>query len=199
MISVVIPTLNSEATLVETLSALVSASAEGVVKEVVIADAGSSDATEEISDAAGCHWVSTGAQRGAQLAAGASAATRGSWLMFLEPGMVLEPDWHVKVSRFIERVERAGQGDRIAASFRFSLDDYGWQARFTEFTAAIRSRLFGIIGTNQGLLLSRHFYDRTGGHRDTGVLAEADLARRIGRRKVVHLDVRALQLVPAES
>lgn len=199
MISVVIPTLNSEATLVETLSALITASAEGIVKEVVIADGGSSDATRAIADDTGCHWVSVQGDRAAQFIEGAEAAQRGSWLMFLEPGTVLEPDWHVKVGRFIERVDRSGQGDRIAACFRFSLDDYGWQARITEYAVAIRSKLLGFVGANQGLLLSRRLYERTGGHSSSSANAAGDLVRRIGRRKVVQLDVQAMQLVISES
>ena len=43
MISVIIPTLNSEIVLAHTLAALVPAAAEGVVREVIVVDGGSSD------------------------------------------------------------------------------------------------------------------------------------------------------------
>ena len=56
MISVIIPTFNSEIALAQTLAALVSAAADGVVREVIVVDAGSSDHTHKVADAAGCEW-----------------------------------------------------------------------------------------------------------------------------------------------
>ncbi|HET6928016.1 MAG TPA: glycosyltransferase, partial [Hyphomicrobiaceae bacterium] len=53
MISVIIPTLNAEATLAETLSALVPAAVAGLVREVLVVDGGSSDRTAEIVERAG--------------------------------------------------------------------------------------------------------------------------------------------------
>ena len=74
MISVVIPTRNAEQTLAATLSALVPAVVDGVVREVVVADCGSSDATREIADAAGARLVEAPQGRGVQLRAGADVA-----------------------------------------------------------------------------------------------------------------------------
>ena len=53
MISVVIPALNAEASLPDTLSALIPATVEGIVREVILVDGGSDDHTREIADAAG--------------------------------------------------------------------------------------------------------------------------------------------------
>ena len=52
MLSVIIPTLNSERMLVATLAMLVPGAMSGVVREVTIVDGGSTDATLEIADAA---------------------------------------------------------------------------------------------------------------------------------------------------
>ena len=54
MLSVVIPTENSEEGLARTLASLVPAAAEGIVREVVVVDAGSTDGTRVVADAAGC-------------------------------------------------------------------------------------------------------------------------------------------------
>ncbi len=191
MVAVVIPTLNSEATLVEVLAALVPAAADGVVKEVIIADAGSTDATATIADDAGCRWVPVSGGRGAQLAAGAAAVRRGTWLMFLEPDSILESGWHHEVAGFVERAERAARADTIAGRFRYAVDELGWQARAKEWWACTRSIVFGIGYANQGLILSRRLYDTLGGHRPLEVLADADFIRRVGRRRIVHLGIRA--------
>ena len=49
MISVVIPTLNAETGLAPTLAALVPATVQGLVREVIIADGGSRDDTAKIA------------------------------------------------------------------------------------------------------------------------------------------------------
>ena len=54
MLSVVIATHNSERALLPTLAALVQGAAAGIVREVIVADAGSRDATTAIADGAGC-------------------------------------------------------------------------------------------------------------------------------------------------
>jgi glycosyltransferase involved in cell wall biosynthesis len=59
MLSAIISTRNSELSLVPTLSALVPASAAGILAEVVIADGGSRDATAEVADIAGCRFESS--------------------------------------------------------------------------------------------------------------------------------------------
>ena len=61
MLSVIIATRNCERALVHTLSMLVGASVAGVVRDVVVADAGSSDETGEIADIAGCALLVSGA------------------------------------------------------------------------------------------------------------------------------------------
>src|SRR5436309_1127765 len=82
MISVVIPTVNAEATLGQALAALVPAAVDGLVREVIVVDGGSTDRTAEIVDHAGANLLKGGAGRGQQLGAGAARA-RFSWLLFL--------------------------------------------------------------------------------------------------------------------
>lgn len=187
MLSVVIPTLNAEAELVRTFVSLVPAAAEGVVREVVVVDGGSVDGTEQVVDAAGARLLRVPEGSGQRMAAGAAAVERGAWLMFLNAGTVLEPGWAAEVQAFIERVARAGRADDCAAVFRYALDDFGWRARTSELGATLRCRLLALPYGNQGLILSRGFYDRLGGHRSVPVLEDVDLVRRIGRSRLVFL------------
>lgn len=187
MLSVIIPTFNSEQALVRTLSALVPAAAEGVVREVVIADGGSTDGTRLIADAAGADVVEVAGSQGARLAGGARAARRGDWLMFLVPGSVLAPGWSDELRSFVERAERSGRAGGCAAVFRLAVDDFSWQARLTEWRASLGCRFLASPHEAQGLVLSRAFYQGLGGVSAKASRPDRDLARRIGRRRLVLL------------
>ncbi|MCC7186898.1 MAG: hypothetical protein IT185_11690, partial [Acidobacteria bacterium] len=54
MLTVVIPTENQERALVATLASLVPGATAGVIREVIVADAGSGDDTARVADIAGC-------------------------------------------------------------------------------------------------------------------------------------------------
>ena len=66
MLSVIIPTLNAESRLVVTLRALIPGVISGLIKEVIIVDGGSADATARIADEAGCIFVRSECGRGVQ-------------------------------------------------------------------------------------------------------------------------------------
>lgn len=185
MLSVVIPTDNSEARLLPTLSALVSGAAAGVVREVILADTGSVDATLKIADVAGCRVLtSPGAVVGARLKAGAAAA-RGSWLLFLRPGTVLDPGWITATSRFIETRELQGRIESSAAVFRLGGSD-GMRHPVVEALALLSAALSARPRPEQGLLISKRFYDQLRGHTPSGD-AEQEFLGRIGRRRTATL------------
>jgi len=190
MISVVIPTLDAEAELTGTLTALVPATVQGVVREVVIADGGSHDATEEIADIAGAVFIRAPKGRGAQLAAGADAA-RSEWLLFLHADTVLQAGWEQEAASFMERVE-SGKHPAAAAAFSFVLDDFGARPRFVETMVRLRCALFRTPYGDQGLLIPRRLYNSIGGYRPLPLMEDVDLVRRLGRRRLVMMRSRAV-------
>ena len=117
MLSVVIATHDSERALLPTLAALVAGAAAGVVREVIVADAGSQDASAAIAEGAGCRVLISGAPRGARLKA-AAAVAHASWLLFLQPGTVPDATWIGEVRRFVEEAELRGLAGGCAAVFR---------------------------------------------------------------------------------
>ena len=189
MISIVIPTLNSQDSLPRCFDSLIGATVRGLVREVIVADGGSSDGTLAIADGAGAHLVHGGKSRGAQFLAGARTA-RSDWLLFLHPETALEPAWEGEAESFIERstLERP-----LVAAFRFAVDEFGSRARRAELSAALRCWLFGLPSGSQGLLIPRRLYQKLGSHRDVA-MEDIDLVRRIGRRRLVMLRSRALNL-----
>lgn len=191
MLAVVIPTLDDEEPLALTLAALVPAAADGTVREVIVVDGGSSDHTLRVADVTGCTIVRQKGPVSVRLHAGAAAASRGEWLLFLTPGVVLDARWEVEVSAFIERVTRAGQAGAVAAVFRHALDDVTAGARTREFATGLGTWITGLPTRAQGFLISREHYRRIGGFKPMEAMEEVDLALRIGRGRLVRLRSRA--------
>ncbi|MFV0296392.1 MAG: TIGR04283 family arsenosugar biosynthesis glycosyltransferase [Hyphomicrobiaceae bacterium] len=185
MISVVIPTLNAEDRLAETLSALVTATVEGVVREVIIVDGGSQDRTLEIADQSGAKTIRSARGRGRQLKAGGDEA-RFEWLLFLHADTVLEAGWEREVVAFIEKV-MTGERPDAAAAFRFVLDDTGVRPRLIETGVNARCSVFRLPYGDQGLLISRRLYREIGGFSDLPLMEDVDVVRRLGRRRVAML------------
>jgi rSAM/selenodomain-associated transferase 2 len=191
MLSIVIPTLNAEAGLPACLTALVPAMVDGLLKEVVVVDGGSSDRTLEIADQAGCDVLSVAPpNRGAQLAAGAARA-RQPWLLFLHADTVLEETWHREVRTFIERVD-AGQRPPAAAAFRFALDDLGFKPRLIEAGVALRCTLFRLPYGDQALLVPAQLYRARGGYQPLPLMEDVDFIRRFPRGERIILRTAAV-------
>ena len=183
VLSIIIPTLNAERTLPRTLAALVEPAVRGLVREVILADGGSTDMTPPIAETTGAHFLRAERGRGAQLRAGAAAA-RSPWLLFLHADTVLAAGWADEAESFMTR---HGDMAERAAAFRFALDDDAPAARRLEHLVALRCALFRLPYGDQGLLISRRFYDRLGGYSPMPLMEDVDMVRRIGRKRLVML------------
>jgi hypothetical protein len=186
MLSVVIATHHSERALLPTLAALVSGAAAGIVREVIVADAGSRDATTAIADGAGCRVLVSAQGRGARLKAAADAA-RAPWLLFLRPGVILDTTWVDETRRFVEDTELRGCADTRAAVFRAS----AFRPPLLEALALLRAALGAKPDASQTLVIAKTRYMALGGHRDVDE-PERDLQRRLRRRHLVLLQTGAI-------
>jgi hypothetical protein len=183
MLSVIIATLDSERALVPTLASLVSGAMAGLVSDVVVADGGSRDETEAVADVAGCHFMAM-AGPPAQRMAAAVPASRGSWLLFLRPGVTLDASWVVEVRRFIASPAH----QQRAAVFRRGGPN---RPALREAVASLAAALGRRPTPQQGLLIAKSLYLALGGHAETAADAETELLRRIGRRHLVQLTAAA--------
>lgn len=199
MLSVVIPTQNSEEGLARTLASLVSAAAEGVVREVVVADAGSQDGTRIVADAAGCSLVENRGGWLARVTAGLHSARRAPWFLLLSPNVFLEGEWFREVGSFVDRTERAGRADTHVAAFSLVYDEFGWRPRLAEQVVSLSGALFGRPLREQGLLISRRHLEALTVRIADRAASHGDLIGRIARASIHILRAEAVVLSPGEG
>ena len=172
-LSIIVPVLNSGAELPGLLPGLMEGVEAGLIRELILSDGGSSDATAEIAEEVGALWVTGPPSRGGQLARGAAQAG-GDWLMFLHADSQLPRGWSDRV--------QAQMADGRPGHARLAFDAGGLPARIVAGWANLRARLFALPYGDQGLLIARSDYDAVGGYPDIPLMEDVAMARALGRR-----------------
>ncbi len=145
MITAIITAVNDAPRLGATLSTLAPAALDDLVREVIIADGGSTDATQDVADEVGAKVISGRRDR---VLAEACAAARQPWLLILPAGARLQVGWEAVVRGHIRRRPAAG------AWFKLSLAEGGIAARLEEAWADGAARWLGRRRPDQGLLIA---------------------------------------------
>jgi hypothetical protein len=141
MLTVIIETRNNEEALARTLGPLVSGVVDGLLRDVIVHDWGSTDHTGKVAEQAGCSLMSGGAL------AECIHRARGDWLMFLEPGSRLSESWVESVERHMGMVQSPGKFTRSRAG------QPGFFSRIVSRETALADGL--LITKRQALALAR--------------------------------------------
>jgi len=174
-LSVVIPTLNAASALPETAAALMPGLTEGLIRDLVVSDGGSSDVTLEVARGLGATVVEGPPGRGGQIARGVEAA-RADWFLILHADTHLGPGWTDAVWRHIEA------GENGAGYFRLAFRAEGTMPKLVAAGANLRSRWFGLPYGDQGLLVPRQLLESVGGVPEVPLMEDVILARRLRGR-----------------
>ncbi|MCZ4352250.1 TIGR04283 family arsenosugar biosynthesis glycosyltransferase [Roseovarius aestuarii] len=171
-LSVVIPTWNAEDTLPALAADLMEGVEAGLIRELVVSDGGSQDATVHIAQSIGAEVIKGSASRGGQLRRGADAA-QGAWLLFIHADSRLPEGWSKAV------LAQIAQG--TPAYFKLSFDASGLASRLVAGWANLRAARCALPYGDQGLLISRKMYDAAGGYQDIPLMEDVALARILDR------------------
>jgi rSAM/selenodomain-associated transferase 2 len=185
-LSIIIPTLN-EATALPLLLGDLQCQ-QGLALEVIVSDGGSADATRRTAEERFASGQLTGAclvgpgGRGRQLNAGASAA-HSDWLLFLHADSRLADASLLRNAlEFMHAQQKSNDSDALAGHFSLQFDLPDDRPLFGLYFHEVKAALGrpGCIHGDQGMLLSRAFFQRVGPFReDLPIMEDITLAERI--------------------
>jgi rSAM/selenodomain-associated transferase 2 len=183
-ISIIIPTLNEEACLGETLRRLTAEAPH----EVLVVDGGSTDATCRIA-AGGARLLRGPRGRAAQMNLGAAHAT-GEVLVFLHADCVLEAGALRAVADVL------GRRGSAAGCFRMTVAAPGLGYRLIDACATARVRLTGIVYGDQGLFVERERFRSLGGFPSVQLMEDVFLSMQLRRQGRVVVAPRRIFVSP---
>jgi rSAM/selenodomain-associated transferase 2 len=170
-VSVIIPALNEERNIADTLRAV----GQCLCHEVIVVDGGSTDATVQRAKEAGVTVLGSKPGRARQMNAGAARAEGGS-LLFLHADTLLPPGWAEVVSRTLRASGVA------AGAFRFRIvGDFAGKS-LVEWITGFRSRWLQRPYGDQGLFLARALFEEMGGFADLPIMEDYEFTARLRRR-----------------
>jgi rSAM/selenodomain-associated transferase 2 len=168
-VSVIIPTLNEESCLTETLHALKLQQP----REIIVADGGSTDATRWAAAKADC-FLDAPRGRAAQMNAGAAAAV-GDVFLFLHADCVPEAGALCTAERLLLRP------GVTAGCYRMRVCAEGPLYRMIDACATARVRLTGLMYGDQGLFVRREVFQRVGGFPSLRLMEDVFISRTLRR------------------
>jgi rSAM/selenodomain-associated transferase 2 len=168
-ISVIIPTYNAAANMGEPLTRIMEGVNAGIVRELVISDAGSNDGIKELADELGAEFILGDKGRGGQILRGIAQA-QGDWFLILHADTWLPEGWSQEALKQFEMPQNA-----LVFSLKFRAT--GLMPMLTAAWANLRTRLFDLPYGDQAMLIHRDLLEQIGGYPHLPLMEDVALAR----------------------
>jgi len=168
-LSIVIPALNEATTLPETIR---RARANPEVREIILVDGGSSDATRAVAEELGCRILAAPSGRGGQMRAGASQ-TQSDVVLLLHADTWLPPEAGHAVMNCLR------DNTVVAGGFWKKFNHTPFLLLGSRWKCAVRMLIGRRIVGDQGMFIRSHILEKVGGVPDLPLMEEFELCRRL--------------------
>lgn len=175
-VSVIIPTLNEEAQVADCIKSAQEAGAE----EIIVVDAGSTDATAEIAASNAMLLVSPPG-RAAQQNVGAENAT-GEVLLFLHADCRLPADAIIAITESL-----TSEPDMVAGCFHQRIDLPGFKYKLLVQGNALRVKMLKWAYGDQGIFVRTSTFREIGGFPDVNFLEDLLIMKILKRKGAIRI------------
>ena len=169
-LSIIIPTLNSEYELPETLKSLFEGIEKNLIRELIISDGGSLDRTKIIANEVGAVFIEGTRGRGMQIKRGIEKSC-GDWILVLHADTSLSVGWSEKIFPKIDK--------KFACYFKLKFKSKSVFAYILEIWVNLRSKVFDLPYGDQGLLIHRDLLTSIGGFPNLPIMEDVALAGKL--------------------
>ena len=173
-VTLVIPTYNAEKTINTTLSIL-----KNKIKNIIIIDGKSKDQTREICRKYNTQLFTSKRNRGLQLNLGAEKVVT-NWIFFLHADSILDNSAIEEIYAFISN----DKNEYKAASFKLKFDQKNIYSFFLSKIVIFRSKYLKLPYGDQGLIISKVFYNKIGGFKALPIMEDVEIIRNIGFKNI---------------
>lgn len=170
-ISIIIPVLNEEAILQQTLERLQINSNV----EIILVDGGSKDRTVTIAKQMNIRVVVAKSNRARQMNVGAAIA-RGDILLFLHADTQLPVNFVDLVRQTLSRPKV------IAGAFELAIAGDSKALRLVEIMVKLRSHLLSLPYGDQAIFISQKLFEDLGGYAEMAIMEDFEFMNRLKRR-----------------
>jgi rSAM/selenodomain-associated transferase 2 len=173
-VTLVIPTYNAEKTINTTLSIL-----KNKIKNIIIIDGKSKDQTREICRKYNTQLFISKRNRGVQLNLGAAKVVT-NWIFFLHADSILDNTAIEEIYAFISNDKNKYK----AASFKLKFNQKNIYSSFLSKIVIFRSKYLKLPYGDQGLIISKVFYNKIGGFKALPIMEDVEIIRNIGFKNI---------------
>jgi rSAM/selenodomain-associated transferase 2 len=177
-VTIVIPTYNAQKTIDKTLN-----NVSKKFQNIIIIDGHSQDLTKKICKGYNTQFFTSKKNRGMQLKLGGEKANT-NWIFFLHADSILQNDAIDEMAQFIS----IDKNHYRAAAFKLKFNQKRIYASFLSKIVLFRSKYFKLPYGDQGLIISKTFYNKIGGFKPLPIMEDVEIVKNIGFKNIRILD-----------
>ena len=177
-VTLVIPTYNAQKTINTTLN-----NVSKKFQNIIIVDGYSKDLTQNICKKYKTQFFTSKTNRGMHLKLGGEKAGT-NWIFFLHADSILQNDAIDKIAEFIS----IDKNNYKAAAFKLKFNQKKIYASCLSKIVFFRSKYFKLPYGDQGLIISKTFYNKIGGFKPLPIMEDVEIVKNIGFKNIQILD-----------